>query len=512
MRTLIILLGLVLICACSSVTPPKTPASPGANPTATGAIPTVTPSPSGTLSPDLVPFDEALLPENANDLSMLHSPTIYRMDLHLDPSLSRLSGQESVAYTNRTADAMDQIYFRLFPNYPSPGSSDKESVTSLRVDGVAVTPTLESQDTALRVPLAKSLLPGSTANLELQFDLSVPVSSSTHYADLTNAEGIITLPSAYPLIPAYDEKGWHTEVPPPYGDLVYADASFYDVRITAPFTMTVIASGSAVETTRQGDDVTWHYIGAPMRDFDVNLSAVLSKTTVKEGDVDVNAYYLQEDESAAPTVLRAATDALRVFEKRIGPYPFKELDVVESPTLAGGIEYPGVVVIADRLYRDPRQSRTLEFDVAHEVAHQWWYAQVGDDQVNTPWMDEAFAQYSCLIYFQDIYGPDVADNIARTYFQGLYDRAKGDSEDKPVGLPVSAYTEKQYGEIVYGKGPLFFDAVRKQIGDEKFYGFMQTYYQRFKYKIAKPEDMLQTIDEVSGQRVDALYDQWIVAN
>lgn len=513
MRSLIALIMLALSSACSAFTPTTAPVRPvtAATRTASPAA-AVTQTPAPTLSPDLAPFDAALRPEFTGDLLLVQSPTIYRMDLAFDSSLSHISGKESVSFTNRTNDPLAQVYFRLFANYPAPGVADRETVTSVRVDGVPVTASLESQHTALRVPLGQNLAPNDKTKLDLEFDVTIPVSATAHYADFTNSEGIITLPSIYPLIPAYDENGWHTEIPPPYGDLVNAEASFYDVRITAPASVTIIASGSAIDKTEQGNVTTWHYVGGPMRDFDIDASANLVKTSTQVDDVTVNAYYLQQDETAAPTVLRTATGALRVYQKRIGEYPFKELDVVESATTAGGIEYPGLVVIADRLYRDPRQATTLEFDVAHEVAHQWWYSQVGDDQVNTPWMDEAFAQYSTLIYYQDIYGPDVADRIARNYFVGQYSSAQKDNEDKPVGLPVSSYTEKQYGEIVYGKGPLFFDAVRKQIGDDSFYKFMQTYYQRFKYQIAKPEDMLQTMDEVSGQKVDPLYDQWIIGN
>jgi aminopeptidase N len=274
--------------------------------------------------------------------------------------------------------------------------------------------------------------------------------------------------------------------------------------------MTVITSGSTVAMNTQGSEKTWHVVGAPMRDFDIDLSAILQLSSMQVGEVTVNSYYLPQDESAGKNALKWASGALSVYEKRIGPYPFKELDVVETPTTAGGIEYPGLVVIADELYRQPEQRNYFEFAVAHEVGHQWWYAQVGDDQVNTPWMDESFVQYTTLIYFQDTYGAGVANQILTRTFQDQYDRAKRESEDKPIGLPVAAYTERGYEEIVYGKGPLFFEAVRKQVGDDSFYKFMQTYYQRFKYQVAKPEDILDTINEVSGQNVKPLYDQWVL--
>ena len=32
--------------------------------------------------------------------------------------------------------------------------------------------------------------------------------------------------------------------------------------------------------------------------------------------------------------------------------------------------------------------------MTHELAHEWWYALIGDDQARDPWLDEAFASYS----------------------------------------------------------------------------------------------------------------------
>ncbi len=93
---------------------------------------------------------------------------------------------------------------------------------------------------------------------------------------------------------------------------------------------------------------------------------------------------------------------MKSYDQRIGAYPFSELDVVATPTSAGGIEYPGLVVIADSLYKEDTTFR--EVVVAHEVAHQWWYSLVGNDQIDEPWLDEAFAQFTTALYYRDRYG------------------------------------------------------------------------------------------------------------
>ncbi|MCI0478047.1 MAG: hypothetical protein L0Y55_17525, partial [Anaerolineales bacterium] len=145
-----------------------------------------------------------------------------------------------------------------------------------------------------------------------------------------------------------------------------------------------------------------------------------------------------------------------------------------------------------------------------EIAHQWWYNLVGNDQVNYPWVDEALAQYSEVIYTEDLRGKAAAQRIVRGYFGEVYKRVQAEKRDAAVNQPVAAFTESSYSEIVYGKGPLFFDAIRQKMGDENFFAFLKTYAERYRYKVAFPEDVLKTAEEVCACSLRAEYQQWIL--
>ena len=55
------------------------------------------------------------------------------------------------------------------------------------------------------------------------------------------------------------------------------------------------------------------------------------------------------------------------------------------------MEYPQIVfTIADPVY------------VSHELAHQWWFGIVGDDQYRSPWLDESFATWAETLPFGQI--------------------------------------------------------------------------------------------------------------
>ncbi len=487
------LLVLVVVAACNPIAAPT---------------PTLAPTPAPV--DDLAIYRAALTSAAQNDLALIDHPTRYNLTLTYDPATPALSGSEDVFYSNRQSMPLNEIYFRLFANYPDSGG--KINVTRLMVDGTAATPTLEVQNTALRVPLDKPLAPNTSANLHIEFVVTIPRNSKTHYADFTANDSIVTLPTVYPLIPAFDAKGWHIELPPAYGDLVYVDVSLYAVTMTVPSNIIVIASGSTTEVRDNGNGTaTWHLVGAPMRDFDFNLTSQLHKTSAVVGETTINAWFESADAEGGKKALQVATDSLRIFQNRFGAYPYRELDVVETPTTAGGIEYPGIVVIGRNLYHDNRSQEFFEYAIAHEVAHQWWYGVVGDDQVNYPWVDEALAQYSMLIYVEEIKGVGAAQGVLRGYFQGLYNRAKNEGRDAAVNQPVAAFNESDYASIVYGKGPLFYDAIRKKMGDDKFFKFLKTYFERYRYKIAFPDDVLKTAEQLYGGSLREEYQQWITS-
>ena len=197
---------------------------------------------------------------------------------------------------------------------------------------------------------------------------------------------------------------------------------------------------------------------------------------------------------------------MTIYQKEFGAYPYRELDIVETATTAGGIEYPGLVVVASRLYSDANRQAFFESATAHEVAHQWWYNVVGNDQVNHPWLDEALTQYATYRYFQDAHG----DAGGQGFIDSLNGRwtAVG-REKKPIGLPADDYTAKEYGAIVYGRGPLFFIALRDRLGDEKMTELLRRYYAEQAWDIATPEEFRALAEEVAGESLADLWAEWV---
>jgi aminopeptidase N len=171
------------------------------------------------------------------------------------------------------------------------------------------------------------------------------------------------------------------------------------------------------------------------------------------------------------------------------------------------------VVLNARLY-DPDQTISgsptgifFESTIAHEAGHQWFYNLVGNDQLDEPWLDEALTQYVTYLYYRDVYGPSAADSF-RQSFLSRWDRV--DRAEIPIGLPaVDYYGGPTYGAIVYGRGPLFFEALAEEMGPQAFETFLKDYTQQHKWGIGTGEALRDLAESHSDWDLSAVFAEWV---
>jgi len=501
--TLLLTLAMLTISACRSL-----PALPGRDPT-----PTPVPSPTTASSPDwqnLEAYRLAMLPAAADDVHRIEHAPLYHIQARLDRSqaIPQIHAVQDTRYTNRTDAALDFIYFRLFPNKPSYGSA--LTFHRITIDGIEPTIEYQAEKTALGLALSQALEAGQSVDVHMEYDVTVPLDNARGYGTFNFQNGVLLLSNFHPMVAVYDADGWNLSLAPDYGDPIYSETSFYTLELTAPQQDIVITSGSTLGKRENEDGtVTWTCVSGPMRDMMVVVSDRLSCSSTAVGFIRVNSYYLPEHKETGETVLGYVRDGLRAYQQDFSAYPFAELDVVEAPLSAGGMEYPGLIMVAESQYR--AGGEYLEFVTAHEVAHQWWYSLVGNDQVNQPWLDESLANYSIVHYYDYVYGRSRSELAFQNYVRSRYQKALDLGRDNVVNQPVSAFTPEDYGYIVYGKGAVFFYELRQRLGDERMLAFLRAYLEDRKYKLSTPEDFLRVAEESTGEELDSFYEQWILS-
>jgi aminopeptidase N len=333
---------------------------------------------------------------------------------------------------------------------------------------------------------------------------------SGNYGLFGSFDGLLVLQEAYPIIPVFDEDGWDIDLPAPQGDLTYLDMSYYIVRVTLPEGLQPVGSGFVLDHKVQDDQQSITFVAGPARDF-YFAAGDFVRTSDRYGETIINTYVLPRAEESAESSLLYGKAALAILNERLGDYPYTEFDMISTPMLALGIEYPGIIALNADMY-DPRAEISglpgtffLESVIAHEVAHQWYYNLVGNDQINEPWLDEAIVQYLTGIYFLDAYGENAYQEFRQSWID-RWERVEG--EPIPVGLPVAEYEGREYGAIVYGRGPLFVEALADEMGDELFWEFLQTFTNTYAWGISQPEDFKSMAEATCDCDLAAVWETW----
>jgi hypothetical protein len=474
---------------------------------------TIAPAPTQTMVfqgewNDRTPFAQGLISSEKASLDDLVGNTVYRIDFSVSPDFLTIQGNQEVHYTNCENQPLDRIYFYLHPNR----SGGEETLTSVTIDQNPVEPVYVLDRIAAYLPLPTKLQPEKTITINMNFSVSIAQEMGGNYGLFGYLDNILLLDEFYPLIPVYDEQGWRVQVPSPNGDVTYNDAAFYEVRVTLPSNLTVVTSGIETYHQSQDDLQTLTFIAGPARDFYLAASEQFMEFSEQEGETTINSYSFAGNETSARAALDAAQRALQSFNTRFGPYPYTELDIISTPMQALGMEYPGLVAIAFNLY-DPSAviyntptSHLLETTVVHEVAHQWFYNQIGDDQLNQPWLDEAMAQYSVYLYFLDTYGEAQAKTIENSWMENW---SAANYENEPIGLPTGSYSANEYGAIIYGRGPMFLLNLAENLGQETFDTFLKDYVRTYKWGIATTSGFEQLAEKDCNCDLAALFQEWV---
>ncbi|NPV65570.1 MAG: M1 family metallopeptidase [Anaerolineae bacterium] len=481
------LLLLALVIGCLPSAPPATIAPPA--PTATAVfIQTTSATPATTL-----PHSPTTAPEPTGGIERCplveNGPTItYVIRAELDYALKHLVAHQRVTFRNPEDAPLDQLVFYVMPNR-EPGLFHLESIAIPGQTGASAV-TLEG--VRLTISLPTLLQPGCRVVLNLDYTLDIPrmgVGPFARQGYLGFSDQQLNLALWFPAVAARAGRQWITPVPVTVGEQTVLPAADFDLCLAVenlPPTLTVVGPGTA-----RHESCGWRYQLTGAREIALSLGDNYRQITAPalDGAVLVELYtFASTSAEAAEQALHTAVAALNLFADLYGPYPHDRLIILESD-FPDGMEFSGLVYVGSEWFRsyrgDPASYLTLI--TAHEVAHQWWYHRVGNDQSSHPWLDEALATYSEYVFLQESY-PDLVDWWWDFRVNSFH----------PTGFVDSTVyefqTARDYINAVYLRGAQLLHALRQEIGTEAFFAWLQTYAASMSGQIAAPANFWATLE------------------
>ncbi len=414
-----------------------------------------------------------------------------------------LSATMQFTYTNRTETELTALPFNLYGNafraeatYPPVSAPyvakayydgrDYGQMQILRVSPCAGWEVGGADENILTVRLEQSLFPGESVAFTVQYELQL--AKVDHRTGI--AHGAVNLGNFYPILCVYEAgKGFYECEYYASGDPFYSECADYSVKLTAPASYVVAASGETLSAAEDGGNKTYEYRLDNARDFAIVLSENFSVLQGESEGVALRYYFL--DDPAPEDRLRLLEECFSYFTQTFGRYPYATYSAVQTGFCYGGMEYPGLTMISDSLI-----GADCDYTLVHETAHQWWYAAVGSNQLEEAWLDEGLTEYSAVLFFENnpAYGltrEKLLQNARTAYgaYCSVQEQIFGRA-DTTMNRHLRDYTgEYAYVCIAYDKGMLLFDTLRDALGENRFFAGLRHYYAQQCGKLAATEDL-----------------------
>lgn len=442
----------------------------------------------------------------------------------------RLSGQLKLEYVNTNAHTVENLYFCLYPNafkykenvgnvavadlmaeaYPHGFDEGWIEIKNVSVDDKAVDFFLEENGQILRVA-SGVIKPGKEKTVHITFEEKLP-DSPMRYG---YGENTFNFGNWYPVLCPFEDGQAVTSTYVANGDPFYSECADYTVNITASSLCRLASSGVILsQDTSNPLRTTWCVEGKNIRDFAFVLSEDFALKSRQVGETIVYSYYLNGDEAGGDNALNYACSAVACFNEKFGLYPYTALSVVSSDFYIGGMEYPNMVLINQEFYRGDKQA-ALEEVVVHEVAHQWWYGIVGNNEIQEPWLDEGLTQYSVALYYEDCYGPEVYQRFlheSETYCKVIFDVVENVNGSVTKNIQRASHEFEHwllYDAVTYDASAIMLDSLRNAVGKENFEKGLQHYFACNQFQNATKADFMADFAAGAGREISGLMEPWL---
>jgi hypothetical protein len=404
-------------------------------------------------------------------------PEAYALDLRYDGhGAGVLAGSERIEFVNRGPAPLDRVWLRLWANGPDRCRPRRIEV---QVEAPAVAGSERVRCSALEVRLAAPVAAGARGALSLRFRVQ-----GRRQADRFGRIGGTTLlGNVIPVLAVEDAGGLHLDPYTALGESFYSLAARWDATLRLPARLRAATTGTLLSESASRKERTLRVRSAQARDFALAVGRLRRRTTQVAG-VKIRVHFGPRVDGARRS-LRAARRAVRALSKRLGPLGSSELDVVlfredlGAGSLAG-MEYPELVF-----------SLPLAEVVAHEVAHQWWYGMVGNNQFAEPWLDESFAQYS----HERLYPGSNFCRPGRPY-RLVARRWRRIALDSSMGL-FERRAPAAVGDVIYLAGSCALQTLERGIGRSRMTAVLRLLQSRNRYGVITKADVLGAIREVA---------------
>lgn len=449
----------------------------------------------------------------------------YTASLQYDQENHTLSGKMKVDFINKSNTTLRELRFNLFANafrenskqpviglaksaqcYYNGKSYGQIDITNVYADRNLNFEICGEDQNVLKIVLPQPVQPTLCTSINMDFLISLPnISHRFGYGENT-----INFGNFLPTLCVFSGGQWQEILYHSNGDPFFSECANYIVDVSYPENLALAHTGEAVNTEFDENIITKKITALAVRDFAMVLSSKFQLASTEANGITIN-YFYHSDLNFSKS-LDTAKKAMTTFCSLFGKYPYAKLDVVEANFCIGGMEFPNLVLVSDTI----EDFDAYQMVIVHEIAHQWWYGVVGNDQSNYAWLDEGLAEFSTALFFEKNSGYEMTyDNIIATantnlqVFKTVHENVLG-GVDSSMNKSVADFaSENAYIITTYTQGLLMFDALKKLLSENVVIKCLKNYFLTYAFQIVTPADLIASFEKTTSCNLEPFFNSWI---
>jgi aminopeptidase N len=414
----------------------------------------------------------------------------YSLDLDYDQPANMLRGDATI-----TATATQNLRrFNL-------DLRDFYAISSVTVDGTRAN---------IARPGAQELQISPARNLNAGSDFTVRVVYSGRPKPIKDPDKSIegwipTDDGAFVVNEPQGSPGWY-----PVNDSP-RDKATYEFEVSVPAGHTVMANGELVSHTTEAGKEVWRWReDSPMAPY----LATATNGPFLTDFYEANGLAMYDAVDPDTRTSRTAPPNPALAFERLDPQPeiiafFSELYGAYPFTTGGGIIdwAPDVGYALESQTRANYHRIPGASTVVHEIAHQWFGNAVTPEIWPDIWLNEGFATFSEWIY-DERHGGEPAQAV----FEELCATPEDSADGQDLWFPAPAalhHPSELFHTPVYDRGAMTLQALRNEVGDDSFFQTLRAWYAENKYGNVTTAEFIALAERVSGEQLDALFQEWL---
>ncbi|EMY33694.1 peptidase M1 membrane alanine aminopeptidase [Arthrobacter crystallopoietes BAB-32] len=194
-------------------------------------------------------------------------------------------------------------------------------------------------------------------------------------------------------------------------------------------------------------------------------------------------------------------EILSFLSKRFGDYPYGSAGgvVTEQDGLGFALESQSRPIYAKDWFYDPASADSY---MVHELAHQWFGADLSVASWKDAWLTDGFATYAQWLWNEEQDLGTAQETF--DFYAGI------DSGEQFWKLRLTdPKADHLFDPALQARGAMVLHALREELGDKQFFGLLRSWAEEHSGRAVDTRDFTEFAEAYSGQDLRELFELWL---